>query len=227
MLGITVLIASGFSPSGPATSYSRRVALRTTAVVAEELVLERAPPAPPPTTDGGGGGGGGDGSSSEFLRLLNAAEQASVLEDWVSRTRIYRMTDTEDLVTAHTEALVEIEELQNFDTTGPSGEGGRKMVLGLFKDDNISGLAGAEVSHEAGLVISSLIVYPAELNDPSSTAALRLIHALYLLADAIDAPLDMSPVNAEGCEPSCITVRSGMAGADGEPFELNDLDVDS
>lgn len=147
--------------------------------------------------------------SSEFLRLINAAEQTTVLEDWAARSRIYRMSDNDDLRDAHTKAVEEMEELAAFDTSGPPGENGRKMVLGLFAEDQIKAVAGAEVSHESGLVVTSLIVYPAELNNEDSTAAIRLIHALYLLADAISTPIDMTPVNQDGGEPSCITVRSG------------------
>jgi len=152
-------------------------------------------------------GGGGD-DSSEFLRLLNSAEQKVVLEDWAARARIYRMSDNDELRSAHAKAIGEMDALADFDTTGPPGESGRKMVLGLFAEEQIKAVAGAEVSHESGLVVTSLIVYPAELNDPDSTAAIRLIHALYLLADAISTSIDMSPVNQDGLEPSCITVRS-------------------
>jgi len=177
----------------------------------EAPVLEHAPPAPPPVYGGDGGGGGG-GGGSEFLRLLNVAEQQEILADWGSRSRIYRMTDDTELMKAHTEAIEEMEELRNFDTTGPPGESGRKMILGLFREGSICAVAGAEVSHASGLVVSSLIVYPAELNDDSSTTALRLVHALYLLADAIDTPLDMRPINEHGREPCCISRSSEPCG---------------
>lgn len=207
--------AIAYSPAGPALCPSCVMSARAPATVAlayEVPVLERAPPAPPPVDDGGGGGGGG-GGGSEFLRLLNVAEQQELLADWTSRSRIYRMTSDSDLVQAHTEAIREMEELSNFDTTGPPGESGRKMILGLFEEDKVCAMAGAEVSHASGLVVSSLIVYPAELNDDASTAALRLVHALYLLADAIDTPLDMRPVNEDGREPCCISRSSSESSS--------------
>ena len=42
--------------------------------------------------------------------------------------------------------------------------------------------------------VSSLLLYPSELNNEDSTTSLRMIHALHLLADAIESPLDMSPL---------------------------------
>ena len=66
------------------------------------------------------------------------------------------------------------------------------MLLGLFMEDDIRAIAGAEVSHASGLVVSSLLLYPSEINNEDSTASLRMIHALHLLAEAIETPLDMS-----------------------------------
>lgn len=208
---LLAITATAFTPSGRMIRPTC-VSIAPVMVAFDAPVLERSPPAPPPIDSGGGGGGGG-GGSSEFLRLLNVAEQHEVLDDWSARSRVYKMTDNADLIAAHAEAIQEMEELRAFDTTGPPGESGRKMVLGLFQEDNICAVAGAEVSHAAGLVVSSLIVYPAELNDAKSTAALRLVHALYLLADAIDTPLDMRPVNEDGCEPCCISRSSGSLGS--------------
>ena len=149
---------------------------------------------------GGGGGGGGSGDdddASEFLRLLNSAEQASVLQDWTARARIYRMTEDPELKATHTNHLGELERLVEFDMA-ETGSNGKRMLLGLFQDDEVRALAAAEVSHANGLVVSSLNVYPAELNDPASTASLRMVHALHLLADAIETSLDLSPLQEEG-----------------------------
>jgi len=147
---------------------------------------------------GGGGGGGDDDDSSEFLRLLNSAEQASVLEDWTMRSRIYKMTDDAKLKEAHMAHIAELETLVEFDTS-QSGTSGRRMVLGLFRHDEVRAVAGAEVSHAAGLVVNNLLVYPAELNDEDSTTTLRMMHALHLLADAIETPLNLSPLRESGC----------------------------
>lgn len=81
--------------------------------------------------------------------------------------------------------------LRDWDTTG-SGPNGRRMVLGLFHEDDVRAVAAAEVSHASGLVVSQLLVYPAELNNEDSIVSLRMIHALHLLADAIETPLDLS-----------------------------------
>ena len=53
----------------------------------------------------------------------------------------------------------------------------------------ISALAAAEVSREKGLEVSQLSANPAEVHEAESTATFRMIHALHLLADAIDSPI--------------------------------------
>ena len=184
---------------------------------------------------GGGGGGDDDGESTEFLRLLNSVEQASVIEDWAARSRIYKMTDHPEVSELHADNLdecaahppsleyihlhpphldpppwrvalhsrarhpicVRLAAMHEFDTSG-SGPRGRRMVLGLFQEDEIRALAGAEVSHASGLVVSTMLVYPAELNNEDSVLSLRMMHALHLLADAIETPLDMSPLRESG-----------------------------
>ena len=79
------------------------------------------------------------------------------------------------------------------------------MVLGLFQDEEVRAVAGAEVSHASGLVVSQLLVYPAELNNEDSVASLRMIHALHLLADAIETPLDLSRLEGRlGLAPSLL-----------------------
>jgi len=160
---------------------------------------------------GGGGGGGDDGDASEFLRLLNAAEQSSVLDDWVMRSRIYKMTDNTELKTMHHEHVDELEWLREFNTS-ESGPRGRRMMLGLFRDGEVRALCGAEVSHASGLVVSSLNIYPAELNDVDSTTSLRMVHALHLLADAIETPLDLSAIRESGKATSWLEqiVREGL-----------------
>ena len=61
-----------------------------------------------------------------------------------------------------------------------SGPDGRRMLLGLFDDHQLWAVASAEVSRANGLVVSALCVYPSEINDADSTAALRLVHALHV-----------------------------------------------
>lgn len=160
------------------------------------LTLERAPPAPPPSAGDDDGYGGGSGDESEFLRLLNAEEQVEVLQDWASRSRIYKMTDNAEIAKAHSDFLDGVDELSSFDTS-QCGESGRRMMLGLFDVSNLWAIATAEVSKRNGLVVSNICVYPSELNDPDSTAALRMVHALRVLADCIDTPIDLDE-NIEG-----------------------------
>jgi len=169
----------------------RTVPLRCESAVACAVLT--SPPAPPPTYFGGddGGGGGDDDSGSEFLRLITSCEQAVVLDDWVARSRIYKMTSRKDIRELHMAAIDEYEALRDYNTSEP-GASGRRMLLGLFgEDDSLSALASAEVSHASGLVVSRLAMYPAELNAEDSTASLRMVHALHLLAEAIDTPLDL------------------------------------
>jgi hypothetical protein len=129
------------------------------------------------------------------LRLISAEEQAIVLKDWCSRSRIYKLTDQTALAKAHEDMLAELEGLHSFDTS-ECGESGRRMMLGLFDQEQLWALSSAEVSKRNGLVVSSLCIYPAELNNPDSTAALRMVHALRVLADCIDTPI----VLAEGID---------------------------
>lgn len=171
----------------------RAVQLRTSTVAASALletpVLQWQPPSPPPPV-GGGGDGGDDSGAGEFLRLLNAAEQGEVLSDWLQRARIYKLTDNTDLAAAHHKAAVDLEALQSIDIS-QSGPDGRRMLLGLFDDHQLWAVASAEVSRANGLVVSALCVYPSEINDADSTAALRLVHALHLLAEAIETPINI------------------------------------
>ena len=90
----------------------------------------------------------------------------------------------------HADHLAQLETIRDFDTT-QSGPHGRRMLLGLFADDEVRSMASAEVSHSSGLVVSKCLVYPAEINNPDSTTTLRMVHALHLLAEAIDTPLNM------------------------------------
>lgn len=193
-------------------SHSRVSSSISASALAEMPVLQGQPPsAPPPTAGGGGGGGDGDGGG-EFLRLLNAAEQTEVIADWAQRSRIYKLTDNAKLAEAHGTLVTDLEALESFDTA-ESGPDGRRMLLGLFDEEQLWALASAEVSRSTGLVVSNLCVYPAELNNEDSTAALRLVHALHLLADAIETPIELK----EGCH-----AAMGDLLAEGRPGDYLD-----
>lgn len=202
-LGVTLIaglapLALAFSAPAAYAAQGSRLSVVASAIL-DAPVLQGAPPSPPPDVSSGGDGGGDDGAG-EFLRLLNAAEQASVLSDWLQRSRIYKLSDNADLVRAHADQIGELQALQNFDTseTGPDG---RRMLLGLFDDTQLWAVASAEVSRTAGLLVSRLCVYPAELNDPESTTALRLVHALHVLADAIETPINLQ----DGCKSATLS----------------------
>ena len=114
------------------------------------------------------------------------------------------VTDDVELAAMHADALGELDDLLTFDTS-VSGPRGRRMLLGLFDGDDVRSIAAAEVSHAGGLAVSSLVVYPAELNNEDSVASLRMIHALHLLADAIETPLDLSRLEGRlGLAPSLL-----------------------
>jgi len=208
LFGLSIAAASAL-----VSSAALRPAVSLELVRAQPVVMNTLLSVPP------GGGcsvfdgfdGGDDGDASEFLRLLNAAEQSSVLDDWVMRSRIYKMTDNTELKTMHHEHVDELEWLREFNTS-ESGPRGRRMMLGLFRDGEVRALCGAEVSHASGLVVSSLNIYPAELNDVDSTTSLRMVHALHLLADAIETPLDLSAIRESGKATSWLEqiVREGL-----------------
>jgi hypothetical protein len=185
MLAALALVATALVVSPPARGGTATVGARgALSCASANLQLELAPPAPPPpsTTSGGGGDGDdgdGDGGEHEFLRLLASGEQAELLTSWISRTRIYKLTDDPFLRQRHERALVDLEAMAAFDTAA-AGETGRRMLLGLFDEAQAWAFAAAEVSRSSGLVVSNLVVYPAELNRPESTTSLRCIHALHV-----------------------------------------------
>jgi hypothetical protein len=122
--------------------------------------------------------------------LLSPAEQAVIIDDWAARARIYKMTDNPALRKKHVESLPEIEALKDFDIL-KRGPNGARMILGLSRGDKFVSLAAAEVSKSAGLLVTSICIYPAELNDADSTVPVHMVHALRLLAEAIEVPLEI------------------------------------
>jgi hypothetical protein len=122
--------------------------------------------------------------------LLTPAEQVSVIDDWCKRARLYKMTDNPDLRAKHVKRLGDLEALQDYDTA-VRGPAGARMVLGLTRADEFRAVAAAEVSKSAGLVVTSICIYPAEVNKSDSTVSQQMQHALQLLADAIEVPLQM------------------------------------
>lgn len=186
--GLSVLLV-GLTAGYVMRSSPSRSALRPRARPAVASALLTAPPGGGSKV-GGGGDDGGDGEPDEFLRLLSPAEQASIIDDWSARARIYKMTDDPALRAVHTERLAEIEALRDFDTS-KRGHTGARMMLGLNRSDKFVAVASAEVSKCSGLIVTGICVYPAELNSSESTVSLCMVHALHLLANAIEVPLEI------------------------------------
>jgi len=143
---------------------------------------------------GGGGGGGGDGGESgELLRLLSASERISVLNDWQHRCRIYKLSSNEAVVARHEDAL-EILAAMDAHTAAQDGERTRKRLTLALNDAEgaFAALSCADVSNNE-LTVRYVIANPAEIHT-ESTAALRLLHGMQLLAEAVELPLDISPL---------------------------------
>lgn len=180
---------------------SSRVQRRSSvhAQVGAVLELERVPPVPPAPPTGGGGGGGDEDDSGDcaFLRLVTPQEKGPIIDDWVSRTRIYAMMDefggNASLAQAHRDALVTLTELRTFEA-----EVGMHMLFGYFDGDTgkVLALAGVNVNKREAdeLAVSCVAPHPAELNDEDSTVVRQTLHGLRLLADTLEMTLDETPL---------------------------------
>lgn len=178
------------------------------------LMLERAPPGTPPTVTGGGGGDG-DGEG-EFLRLLTASETSTVFADWKGRAGIYKLSDTDGISERQSACIQVLEEMEAH--RAQETRGSKQLTIGLFDSERVWALSSADVSASGGLVIRSLTVHPMELNNDGSTAALRLLHGLHVLADAIELPLDLQPLEQTG-------QMGGLMG-EGAPLGRSGVDGD-
>mmetsp|Transcript_107974 Transcript_107974/g.207609 ORF Transcript_107974/g.207609 Transcript_107974/m.207609 type:complete len:308 (-) Transcript_107974:4-927(-) len=186
-------------------------------------VLERAtpPPGAPPRGGGNGGGGGGGGGGEDdslSLRLLTSDQQATVLNDWVSRTKIYCMAGefgNRAIANLHKKALSTLQALQTFNTSGATFTKdlwrGESMFVGMFDtEETILAVAGAEVYGvsvskkrgrkepiplmEVELLVSHLAVNPKELHTEDSTARLQMLMGLRYFAKSHGASIDLSEV---------------------------------
>ena len=162
------------------------------------------------TNHGGGrGGSGGAGDDDfdaddddedderEFLRLLSHVEADKLLDDWGGRSRLYLSHDDADVRERHHEALAALHEIQRIDSRDEHGEARmRHMTLGLFSEsEDVRAIAVADLTTRGSLAIQSLVLHPAENNEPcSSTAALRMMVGLRSLAETISLPLDLEPL---------------------------------
>lgn len=155
-----------------------------------------APPTLPPTPQHGGGGGG-DG---EVLRQLSAEDWCATLDDWAARTQIYRMSTDDGVRARHADAVGACLEMRAFAVGADCGRT-RRLGLALLGETLVGeprtvALVTATLSRTDGLAVSGLAVHPAELNEEGSTAELRMLHALHVLADEIEMPLEVAGVAA-------------------------------
>jgi hypothetical protein len=148
------------------------------------------------------------------MRELDNEEWEKVLSDWSARARIYGMSPADPAtVRRHEQAIVEMRELRSLT---PSA-GARKVVLALFQGGEVTALAGGAVSYDVGLVLSSIIVHPATLNDPQSNNAFKILVAARVFAKVLELQVDMSPLKKDGREPISVAVarKNGVFNARG------------
>lgn len=172
-----------------------------TAPVMATAILERAPappPAPPPPPSGRGdgkGGGDNDGSERVFMRMLGPSEQAKVLDDWVSRARIYRMTGSfgnTQLAEKHGRALESMEALRAFDISDTCISVQHTLLALSDSTRKVLVLASAEASYKTGLLVKDMAICPAELNRNDSPIETAMCTALYKLSKEMGLPLALS-----------------------------------
>ena len=188
---VSLLLSAGYVLPAPPLAAALRRGIGPT------MQVEAPPRPPPPTAVDRGEGGGGD--SDEYLRLLNPAEQAELIEDWTARSRVYRMSNDDEVVGQHTTALETLAQMAMWDEGNKAAQAAgvdapKRVALGLFAPGQVCALATAELSQDTGLVVHGLVVNPGELSVRDSTAALRLLHGLRSLAEAISVPLTAGPL---------------------------------
>jgi hypothetical protein len=129
--------------------------------------------------------------------LLNPVEQAVILEEWMSRTRVYRMSGNFGNVPfaqQHSSALEKLEALTTFRTSKKGGRSPR-MLFGLFSpEQKVLAVVGTEASQKSGLVCLALSVRPSQLGNKESKIKQWMLSGLHVLADRMDMQLDMTSV---------------------------------
>lgn len=160
------------------------------------LVIDSAPPSPP-VVRGGGGGGDGDGGDDHYLKMLQPGQQTAILEEWIGRTRIYQLADkiskTASSAAAtkkHTIALEVLEALRTF-SDDQAADLRKQFVISLSDaDGNDQALASAVISSKK-VSVSHIALRPAELNSEDSSALIRMVHGLTMLANKLGVALDL------------------------------------
>ena len=156
-VAIPVTVALHLAPVvGICTAPSAPFGVRATAQMQVGALLEFAPPAGPPAGYGGDGGDDGGDDGGEFLRLIDVDETRLVLQDWSSRSRIYKMSDNKDVVASQELVLESLTSVIEFNEHKPHPST-RRLTLGLFDhSDDLWALAAVEISSRAGLVVHSV-----------------------------------------------------------------------
>lgn len=174
---------------------------QSTVPVMTTAKLERAPsppPAPPPPRSGGGngkGGGDNDGRNRVFLRMLGSKEQANLLDDWASRTRIYRMSGmfgNTDLAEKHGQALESIEALRAFNISDTSIPVQRSILALCDSTKNVLAIASTVASRKTGLLVDHVAIDPAELNKKDSPILGSMCLFLSTLSQEMKLPFVLS-----------------------------------
>ena len=134
-----------------------------------------------------------EGGESQ-LRLLSLSENGALLTDWLSRSRIYGMSDDPMVRWREQSGRAAVESMMWWGLQEEQQEashvdnGLRAMAFGLWctARDDAKALAAAEASWDSGLVVKHLAVEPSEaIKGPASTALDHMLEGLEQLADKL------------------------------------------
>ena len=150
----------------------------------------------------------GDVPMPSQLRLFSPVECTALLSDWLTRSRVYGMSD--DPTTRWRSHAVEravesfiswgVQDASEHASEPTSLEGSpKRILLGLCcrpvcTAEHTTALAATEASWTRGLVVRHLAVNPHEANKgPSSPAFDQMMHGLELLSDSLGLNLEVKP----------------------------------
>jgi hypothetical protein len=109
-----------------------------------------------------------------------------------------------------------LEELREF-VRLPSNRGGRRMVFGLYRAEQVRVLASVEVSQAEGLSVFRIAPHPSEVNNDDSCVLSRMRDGLRELAKAVDTAFNMNRLHAKGSAESSDSSDNGVgSGLSGE-----------
>merc|ERR1712190_16305 len=140
--------------------------------------------------------GGGDDSYRYRLKRLDDSPSIPVLDDWISKTRVYSMTGSfggnETLAKKHIDALKTLDDIRAYVKFIRHVGGNpiinfqkaeRALLYGLFEHEDLKGISliGGDKSNSSLSVYRSA-VYPTELNKEKSDIRTVMIEMLQVLA---------------------------------------------